>query len=95
MTPLPPAVSGPGAWRASRPPCGAAPEALALSGAVTKPETKKNIFINKLSKGNAMETLKRSEEERRCPARQPWEERQERWEALSCFHHSTQASKQR
>lgn len=85
MTPLPPAVPGPGARRASR---------LALSGAFTKPEMKRNIFINKLSKGNAKENLKRSKEERRCRARQPQGEQQERWEALGCFHHSAQASEQ-
>lgn len=91
MTLLPPDVPGPGARRASRLPCGVVLVGLALSRAIMKPETKKNIFINKLSKGNAMETSKRSEEDEpmSCPAAPG-----KRWEALSCFHQGTKASKQ-
>lgn len=55
-----------------------------------KPEMKRDIFINKLSKSDAMETGKTSQEEEpmSCPAAPG--KRQERWEALSCFHQGTQ-----
>lgn len=55
MTPLPPAVP------TRQPRSIAAPAALVLSRAIMKPEMKRDIFINKLSKGELRRSEKRDD----------------------------------